>query len=277
MPKFSSYTDLGRDLNDKDRILVLPVDPNTNQPTGNLRSVNKTDIGISGGDSPYNVVSFSSIDTDTDTLSPGEIGFYNGTNQVQSGQISQTNRLFIADHQALFNQDPTSPVTPFVYVNHASLINNLINKGGGCVIQIYRQGQTNISYCQANTITKVTGGWLLTNLSWFGSQSISGTGYAWNLLITRFYPCVLSDSVNIIGVLPQSKGGTGHHSFSGLLGSLPLISDPVSQQNRLVLDNAKTISILHLERHFADSAAKFTGLKFDTTAGSLKANGVGIP
>ena len=119
-------------------------------------------------------IRFAVTDSDTDTLSDGEIGFYNGTNQVQTGNMSTVNRLFIADAAATYGQDPTNPATPLGAVNTSPFFSDLYTGKGQAVLEINRQGTTNYAVVVAGNVSTTTGGFLLTGLIWENPQPLTG-------------------------------------------------------------------------------------------------------
>ena len=128
-------------------------------------------------------VKFACISADTDDgVLDSEIGFYNGSVQVQTGDINTTTRLDVPDAAAAIGLNPSSPGTDLDAVSTTRLFGDAVINGGQIHLAIVKQGTTNIIYMQAETIAVTTGGWTLTNLSWYGSETIAGTNDTWNIV-----------------------------------------------------------------------------------------------
>ena len=129
------------------------------------------------------VVKFAGTDTDTSTdIDPSQIGFYNNTTQVQSGNLSQVNRLYIPNAGATFGQDATQPGADLDAVSTAPFFDDILDNGGSVLFAISRVGQSQIAYVQADTIAAFSNGYIFTDLKWFNPYAITGTGYAWNIV-----------------------------------------------------------------------------------------------
>ena len=164
---------------------------------------------------PKHEIKFSSISADTDTsLTDAKLGFYAGNTQVQSGDIKQTTRLDVADAAAVFGQDPASPTTPLGAVDVTALIGNVLKNGGQLTLILIKRGTTNVVYLQVSTITAKTGGWSLSGLKWFGSETISGTNDSWNIVCSIAHGAIFSDRIvdlpSLLSGYVEKSELTGH-------------------------------------------------------------------
>ena len=134
-------------------------------------------------DNPKHEVKFAAISADTDDgIGDGEIGFYNGNTQVQSGGMSQATRIDVPDAAAAFGVDPSQPSADLDAVDTASLFGDILSNGGQVTLAIVKQGTSKIVYVQAETIAGKTGGYSLTNLTFFNDDTIAGTNDSWNVV-----------------------------------------------------------------------------------------------
>lgn len=132
---------------------------------------------------PKHEVKFAAISADTDdNIGDGEIGFYNGNTQVQSGGMSQATRMDIPDAAAAFGVDPSQPSADLDAVNTAVLFDDILSNGGQVTLAIVKQGTSKMVYVQAETIAAKTGGYSLTNLTFFNDDTIAGTNDRWNIV-----------------------------------------------------------------------------------------------
>lgn len=131
---------------------------------------------------PDNVVKASMLDGST-PLNAGEILFYDGSSQIPAqSDITTADTLHISVTGAPFGQDASDANVSLTAVNLRSYFNDRLNKGGATFLAIQLRGQTNFVYVQADTIAAATGGWTLTNLTWYGSE-LTGTGDSvWNVV-----------------------------------------------------------------------------------------------
>ena len=132
---------------------------------------------------PLNLVKFSAGSGDTqDAIADSQIGFYLQTSLVQSGSITQADRIDIADGNAAFGSDTSSPSTDLDAVNTTRFFQDKLENGGSFKVLLNKRGTTNHIWVQADVISAKAGGWSLTGLTWFGDTTISGVNDIWNLI-----------------------------------------------------------------------------------------------
>ena len=145
---------------------------------------------------PLNVIKFSGINADADTLSASEIGFYDGTTDVQSGSLSQVDRLYVPAAASTFGQDATQPGTDLSAVDTTRYFENIVDNGGSVLFALVKRGETAVRWVKADTTSAVTGGYLLTNLTWHNPGTILGTGYSWNVVAGHTEGVLVSEIVD---------------------------------------------------------------------------------
>ena len=160
--------------------------------------------GIEAGaqKNPLNVVRFSALSADTaDGVQDAEIGFYNGSTQVQSGQMSQADAIDVPDAGATLGQDPEDAATDLDAVNTTRYFGDLLENGGALILALYNQETQKTTYVAASTIAAKTGGWRLTNLTFHASQPIAGTNDKWNIVASHVDALLTKDIVDLAQVL----------------------------------------------------------------------------
>ena len=138
-------------------------------------------------------ISFSGQDNDTvpaSDVNAGEIGIYeaDGTTQIQNGDINRARVIYIANAQATYGQDATSPGTNLQAVDTQPFLGDIMN-GGQVIVSIQRRGETSWVYFVVGSVQRYgTEGYRLNVSAVSGSYSTSGTGYSWNVVITPAHP-----------------------------------------------------------------------------------------
>ena len=144
---------------------------------------------------PKRHIRFSAEDADAGTngvdIQNSEIGFYTGANQVQSGDITAADTIYLPVNAATYGQDVSSPGTNLTAQNTTSLLNDIVDNGGVAFLYIIpNDSLTTNLYVEAATITRVISsgtlkGYKLTNLHWYGSYTPVSQGVSWNIVVDR--------------------------------------------------------------------------------------------
>ena len=179
---------------------------------------------------PKHESKFACMSADTaDGVQDAEIGFYNGNTQVQSGNINTVTRVDVPDAAAALGADPSSPGTDLDAVSTTRFFGDIVANGGQIKLAIVKQGTTNIVYLHARLIASKTGGWSLTGLRWFGSETIAGTNDRWNIVASIsagfYFADDIPDLASKLGLYVLKTDLEGHENdafasyTNGLFGS----------------------------------------------------------
>ena len=148
-------------------------------------------------------LSFSAVDGDaTGSLDAAEIGFYESLLEVQSGDLSDANRIYIPLSAATYGADASDANTNKSAVNleTRSLFDAVIAVGGSFLLQCAVRGTTETAYCRAEDVSVYSQGgtkkgWVLTELSWSGATiAMQGEGRSWNITVSISVP-VVADAI----------------------------------------------------------------------------------
>ena len=200
-------------------------------------------------------VQFTAINGDVNgnnlDIENSQLGFYNGNTQWQSGDVTTSDRIYIADKNAAYTVDPASPTADLDAVNVQPFLTDS-TRGGQVIVRAvpYAVADTeaNALYVLAGAVTEVTGGYLLTGLTWVGSYTAYNQE-GWRIQIRR-----------ATVLIEQAVKGLYDHFTTGSVG------EPVGSDTELVTSDRKTITLLHLERHFADRYSAFPGYNIVTSS-----------
>ena len=164
----------------------------------------KLDSVFSGAEPNFRqVVAFSAVDGDaTGSLDAAEIGFYESLLEVQSGDLSDANRIYIPLSAATYGADASDANTNKSAVNleTRSLFDAVIAVGGSFLLQCAVRGTTETAYCRAEDVSVYSQGgakkgWVLTELSWSGATiAMQGEGRSWNITVSISVP-VVADAI----------------------------------------------------------------------------------
>ena len=135
---------------------------------------------------PLHTLKFTSLAGDTQSaVADGQIGLVKADNtEWQQGDISLVAAIEIAFRTATFNADPSSPSTNLSAVSTHRLFGDIVANGGGVLLAIVKRGETHINYVQAETISKQSDHYALSNLTWVNPKNYGniGTGSVWNIV-----------------------------------------------------------------------------------------------
>ena len=120
---------------------------------------------------PKNVLKFSVQDANTvDSIADAEIGFlkFDGTQwqgDNANSSMGEVYRIEIPFGVATFGQSISSPSTDLDAVDTSEIFDNLVDNGGAVLLGLARAGYTQISYIQAETVTKLSDRYRLSDLT----------------------------------------------------------------------------------------------------------------
>ena len=173
-----------------------------------LTSAEVTKIaGIEAGAqvNPKHVVLFAVEDGNTDadggSLIDGKWGLYKNGSVHQTGDIAETDTIFLPTQGASYGSNAIDSNTPLDTISTESLLNDLVDNGGNALLYILPYSDsTQHLYCEATTLAKVEvsgvlKGYKLTNLTWHGSYTPNTYNVSWNIAIDRD---ILNLSKNIV-------------------------------------------------------------------------------
>ena len=151
---------------------------------------------------PLHIARFSAIDSDVvpaSTLDDGEIGIYNGVDQIQATDIAAATVLYIPKKAAAFGQDATNPATPLGSYAVSRIGNDLVaNPGSDAIVAIHQRGRTEVVWFQASQITAYgSAGYELSNLQHLkGSFAAASGGVSWNVVVALTHGVAVSDIID---------------------------------------------------------------------------------
>lgn len=136
---------------------------------------------------PQNVFAMAVLPGDTQSgVADGQLGLLlsDNTNFI-SGSLSTVTAIQIPLRTANYNLDTSSPdVDLTTYTKHDSLFANLAERGGSILITLARRGtDTPTSVVQAETVTKASDSYVLSNLTWANPETLTSqqVNVSWNI------------------------------------------------------------------------------------------------
>ena len=159
--------------------------------SGNVGSVTFTAAdkrklnGIEAGAqvNPKNIIRVSMEDGNATNLVAGLAGFYKTGLPVNSGDdMNEVDVIYLPYTGATFGADAIGIDTDLTAVNLRPYFNDRLQNGGAVVLAIELRGSSNFTYVQAERVATHSGGWSLSQLTWYGSQSITTQGRSWNIV-----------------------------------------------------------------------------------------------
>ena len=151
---------------------------------------------------PKHIIRFSAQDSDVvpaSSLDSGELGIYEGSAQIQSGDISRADTIYIPRRAASFGADPTDPGTDLAAYGTPGLLGFLLaNPGASVILSVTQRGTANTVWFQADQVAAYgTAGYVLSSITHLkGAQTITGSGYGWNVVIGITTPIGVKDIID---------------------------------------------------------------------------------
>ena len=152
-------------------------------------------IDVGAQVNPKNVELFAGEDSNTDAdggnLLDGAIGFFASGSQVVSGDVAQTDTIFLPLNAAAYGSDATQPLADLAATSIISLMDDTVDNGGNLLLYVLPYpDSTKHLYVESTTIEKVVDGGIhkgykLTNLTWHGNYTPASYGISWNIAIDR--------------------------------------------------------------------------------------------
>ena len=172
---------------------------------------------------PKHVIKASFLDGDTgangSNLDAADLGLYTGTTQLQTGNVTAADTIYVPRQAAPFNRDLAdagNPPSIFDDVSLEPLLDDIVTNGGNVVLQMSQYGKSTILMVRADTIAEVKSGntllgWKLTNLTWHGSYTPASYGVSWNVVASyQGAPPFIGDVIGyqaprVVGVRRENK------------------------------------------------------------------------
>ena len=117
------------------------------------------------------------------TIGDAAIGFYLDTINLTSGDITRANYVDLPEMAVPYNTTPT--LTNVTDVDNSRMFEDVVNHGGYLSIEMEIQDSGDNFFLHAQTITAKTGGWRLSDLTWFGEGVITAADNDWDIRVTR--------------------------------------------------------------------------------------------
>ena len=133
------------------------------------------------------------------TISDGKIGFLTHANQqYQSGDlagIGADGKIRLATSQGTFGTN-VGGEAPLNTQNISNFFADRVDNGS-CILAINEYGNSDIVYVQSDVVSAITGGYELTELTWFGHYTPASYGTGWNIVAGISHGLFYQDIINL--------------------------------------------------------------------------------